>query len=115
MGTKEVSEVTDSEEVIDLDLKAEDAKLREAIGHTTNVKIDGVVVHISHVAEWSTAAMNAASRAEWEDWAAEAILDDGERDTFIDANLAAYQLNAIFETCSKAGGTTTGKSRRSRR
>lgn len=100
----------------DLDLEADDAKLREAVGDPTVINLKGGhIIHVAHVAEWSSAAMEAASKGNWDDWADQVIHDDKERDLFDDANLAAYQLNAIFEACGKAGGVGSGKSKRSRR
>lgn len=107
---------TGSEETFDLDLFAEDEKLREAVGDPTRLKLqDGTPVCIKHVAEWTSAAMEAASKGNWDDWSEEVIEDDKQRKAFQGANLAAYQLNAIFETCGKAGGVGQGKSKRSRR
>lgn len=105
----------ESDEVIDLDLTAEDKRLREAVGKPTTVKIDGVVVHIAHAAEWPSTAMKAATSGNWDAWADDVIVDDEEREAFIDANLANYQLEAVFELCGKAARTSAGKSKRSRR
>lgn len=102
------------EEVVDLDLKAEDARLREAVGTPTTVKIDGKVIHIAHVAEWSGSAMRAATSGNWDEWASEVIADDEEREHFIDADLMNYQLEAVFDMCGKKGNVKQGKSRRSR-
>jgi acyl-CoA synthetase (AMP-forming)/AMP-acid ligase II len=103
------------EEVVDLDLKAEDTRLREAVGKATTVKIDDVVIHIVHAAEWSSTAMKAAMNGDWASWADEVIVDEEECQAFIDADLMNYQLEAIFELCGKAANTKPGKSRRSRR
>lgn len=104
------------EETFDLDLFADDAKLREAVGDPTRIKLkDGTAVYVTHVAAWSSAAMDAASKGNWDDWADEVIDDEEQNQAFKDANLAAYQLNAIFETCGKSGGVGQGKSKRSRR
>jgi hypothetical protein len=114
----EVDVATDEpvdEEIVDLDLKAEDARLREAVGEPTKIRIDGMVIHIDHIAEWSDVAMKASTRGDWETWADEVIADEKEADHFIQANLLNYQMEAVFETCSKAGGVGKGKSRRSRR
>lgn len=108
-------EVQPDEEVIDLDLKAEDSRLREAIGRPTSVRIDEVVIHIDHVSDWSATAMKAAVRGDWDTWAQEVIKDEDECNSFIDADLANYQLEAVFDKCANTGGVTSGKSKRSRR
>lgn len=105
----------DTSERIDLDLTTEDKRLREAVGEPTTVKIDDVVVHILHAAEWPSSSMRAATRGDWDVWADGVIPDDDERNAFIDADLANYQLEAVFELCGKAANAKAGKSRRSRR
>lgn len=105
----------DEDEVVDLDLKAEDARLREAIGKPTSIRIADKVVHVQHVADWSSTAMKAAVQGEWDTWAIETIIDEDEANHFIDADLANYQLEAVFETCSKGGNQSRGKSKRSRK
>jgi hypothetical protein len=104
------------EEVIDLDLKMEDTRLREAVGKPTAIKMpDGVVVHFDHVADWSSAAMRAASKGDWESWGGEVIHDDEELSSFVDADLANYQMEAVFEKCTDGGQMNRGKSKRSRK
>lgn len=103
------------EEVVDLDLKAEDARLREAIGKPTSIRINDMVIHVQNVADWSSSAMKAAVKGDWDDWAVEVIPDEDEANHFIDSDLANYQLEAVFETCSKGGNMSRGKSKRSRR
>lgn len=104
------------DEVIDLDLKAEDSRLREAIGQVTAIRMpDGVLVHFDNVADWSSTAMRAAPQGDWETWGAEVIRDEKELESFIDADLANYQMEAVFDKCAGNGGMTKGKSRRSRR
>jgi hypothetical protein len=104
-----------TDEVVDLDLTVEDKRLREAVGKPTTVRIDGMIIHIAHAAEWPASSMRAATQGNWEDWAAGVIPDDDERVAFIDADLANYQLEAVFELCGKAASASRGKSKRSRR
>ena len=103
------------DEVVDLDLTADDKRLREAVGKPTTVRIDGVVIHILHAAEWPSSATQAAAKGQWDDWMAGVIPDDDERMAMIDADLTNYQLEAVFEQCGKAANMRLGKSRRSRR
>lgn len=105
--------VASNNEEIDLDLGELEAQLREAVGKPTVVKIDGTVIHIINAAEWSAAAMNAGSSADWNGWAEEVIEDDKELDAFIDANLKNYQVEAIFDKCAEMANQAPGKSRRS--
>jgi hypothetical protein len=102
-------------EDVDLDLDANDALLREAVGKPTTVRIDGVVIHVDHAAEWSNEAMKAASQGDWDAWAREVIHDDDEYQAFQDANLVNYQYEAIFSECGKQASLTMGKSQRSAR
>lgn len=105
----------DVEETVDLDLKAEDARLREAVGKPTSIRVEDTVVHIQHAGEWSSAASKAAANADWDGWADEVILDEDECQAFKDANLMLYQIEAIFEVCGRKGNMNSGKSKRSRR
>jgi hypothetical protein len=100
---------------VDLDLKAEDARLREAIGKPTTIRIDSKVIHIQHVADWSATAMEAAASADWNTWAVEVIPDEKEAQHFIDADLANYQIEAVFDTCSEKGGLGKGKKAKAKR
>jgi hypothetical protein len=103
----------DSVESFDLDLKAEDSRLREALGTPTTINLpDGGVVHIANIGEWDGAAMKAASSADWESWATAVIDDEDELQAFLDADLVNYQLEAVFEACTKTGNLG-GKSKRS--
>jgi hypothetical protein len=105
----------DGYEEVDLDLTADDKRLREAVGKPTTVRIDGVVIHILHAAEWPSSATQAAAKGQWDDWMDGVIPDDDERMAMIDADLTNYQLEAVFEECGKAANMKLGKSRRSRR
>jgi hypothetical protein len=102
-------------EEVDLDLDADDALLREAVGKPTTIRVDGKVIHIDHAAEWSNTAMAAATQGDWDTWAREVINDDSEFEDFVAANLVNYQLEAIFTECGKLARTTMGKSQRSGR
>lgn len=100
-------------ESVDLDLKAEDSRLREALGKPTTINLpDGGVVHIANIGEWGGPAMKAASQGNWDNWAAEVIDDEDELAAFQEADLVNYQLEAVFEACSKTGNVS-GKSKRS--
>jgi len=103
------------EEPVDLDLKAVDAQLREAVGKPTTVRIDGMVIHISHAAEWPSSAMQAAARGHWNEWAVGVIHDPAECQAFTDADLPNYQLEAVFDACARKGNISARKSRRSPR
>lgn len=110
-----VRQIRQSDEEVDLDLDADDALLREAVGKPTVVRLNGTIIHIDHAAEWSNEAMAAASNGIWETWAREVIKDDVEFMAFQDANLVNYQLEAIFTECGKLAQQTMGKSGRSGR
>jgi hypothetical protein len=100
-------------ESFDLDLKAEDSRLREALGKPTVINLpDGDVIHVANIGEWSGAAMKAAANADWNAWAAAVIDDEEELEAFQEADLVNYQLEAVFEACSRTGGVG-GKSKRS--
>jgi hypothetical protein len=103
----------DNEQEFDLDLKAEDSRLREALGTPTKINLpDGGAIHVAAIGEWNGAAMKAAAQADWDSWAAEVIDDEDELQAFLDADLQNYQLEAVFEACSRTGGVQ-GKSKRS--
>jgi hypothetical protein len=99
-------------EDVDVDLDELDEGLRaEAIGKSTTVRIDGKVIHIIHAGDWSSSAMRAAANGDWETWAREVILDDKEYQTFMDADLRNYQVEAVFEQCGRQARMNMGKSR----
>lgn len=102
-------------DAVDLDLKAEDARLRESVGKPTTVRIDGKVIHIAHAAEWPSSAMQAAAKGQWDEWAQEVIADPDEFQAFRDADLLNYQLEAVFDACARKGNLSARKSRRSPR
>lgn len=107
---------TDVDDVrVDLDLDAEDARLREAIGEPTSIRLAGKVIKIDHASSWNDVAMRCAARGDWNGWAEEVIQDDDQLDTFISARLANYQIEAVFEQCGKQGQVDMGKSRRPNR
>ena len=103
----------DGPEEVDLDLDLVGDKLRaERVGEPTSVRIDGVVIHISHAASWSSTAMRAASTGDWEQWAQEVIADKEEFGAWVDADLENFQIEAIFQTCGHKARMTMGKSSR---
>jgi hypothetical protein len=95
--------------VIDLDLDAEDIRLRESIGKPTTVRIRGMVVRFQHPDLWSTKAMQAVNGGDWLGWANEVIDDAGHYDHFEKCNLRNYQMKAIFERLQKDAGADLGK------
>lgn len=100
-------------ETVDLDLKADDARLRESLGTPTTINLpDGGIVHVANIGEWNGPAMRYASNGDWDNWASEVIDDEDELLAFLEAGLVNYQLEAVFETCAKNGGVG-GKSKRS--
>lgn len=98
-------------EGVDLDLDAREKELRdEAVGEPVTIRIDGVVIHIRHPAEWPMEATRAIGRGDFDAWAEEVIDDEDELKAFDDANLEQWQLEAIFEEAGKKN--SPGKSRK---
>jgi len=103
----------DEEQEVDIDLDLLDEVLRrEALGQATTVKLDGKVIHILHAGDWSSSAMSAATQGQWEVWAREVIEDDTEYQTWLDADLRNYQMEAVFAECARQARLNMGKSRR---
>jgi hypothetical protein len=98
---------------VDIDLDAEDKRLREAVGRDTAVKIKGKVVHFAHTMTWSSVAMDACIGGDFSTWASEVIHDPDELAHFVAANPTNYQYEAVFKTCSEASGLSVPKSRQS--
>lgn len=99
------------EEVVDLDLDAQDESLRrEAVGEPTTVRIDGKVIHITHANAWSASAMRAAGTANWDLWAREVIEDDDEFRVWVEADLQNYQVEAVFAEAGRQARLNQGKS-----
>jgi len=96
---------------VDLDLLDETLR-REAVGEATTVRIDGVVIHIRHAGEWPSSAMRAAASGNWEEWAVAVIDDDEEYAAWMKADLANYQIEAVFAECGRQARMSMGKSRR---
>jgi hypothetical protein len=106
------NEPEDIEEV-DVDLDELDETLRrEAVGETTSVRIDGVIIHITHAGDWSSTAMRAASGGDWDTWAREVIQDDDEFRSWDEADLRNYQIEAIFRECGRQARMNMGKSQK---
>jgi hypothetical protein len=97
-------------QVIDLDLDKEDAKLREAIGQPTRVRMRGEVVEFQHPSLWSSTAMKAVSNGDWSAWGQEVIEDPDQFKHFVSCNLRNYQYEAIFTRLNKDSGADLGKS-----
>jgi hypothetical protein len=96
---------------VDLDLLSETLR-REAVGEATTVRIDGTIIHIAHAGDWSSTAMRAAASGDWETWASEVIFDKDEFQTWMDADLHNYQVEAVFNECGRQARLNMGKSRR---
>jgi len=96
---------------VDLDLISETLR-REAVGESTTVRLDGKVIHIAHAGDWPTSAMRAASSGDWDTWARAVIESDAEFAIWVDADLANYQIEAVFDECGRQARMSMGKSRR---
>jgi hypothetical protein len=100
-------------EEVDLDLDSLDEALRrESVGVPTTVRVDGVVIHISHAGEWPSSAMRAANTGDWETWARAVIENDAEYQAWLDADLANYQIEAVFAESGRQARLSAGKSAR---
>lgn len=99
----------ESIEDVDVDL---DAMGREASGKPTTVKLDGIVIHIQHSGDWTSAAMRAASNGDWDTWARAVIDDDKEYQVWEDADLTNNQVEAVFNQCARQARMSSGKSSR---
>lgn len=101
------------EESIDIDLDALDESLRkEQVGKPIVVKVSGVVVHITHVNDWTSTAMTALNSADWQNWATEVVEDADELEAFLKADLRNYQMEAIAREVMRQARMNRGKSRR---
>lgn len=101
----------DIEVDVDLDLISETLK-REVVGDPVTVRIDGIVIHILHAGDWPSSAMRAATTGDWETWARAVIEDDNEYETWLDADLKNYQIEAVFNESGRQARMSMGKSRR---
>jgi hypothetical protein len=97
-----------------LDLAAEDALLREAIGEPETIGLpDGkTVITVPHQSDWPHLASRLAAIGAWDAWAAEVLSEDDQK-AFTDAKLHNYQVQRIMDFLSSRGGTTPGKSQQS--
>lgn len=99
------------DDAVDVDLLAEDALLREAVGQPTSVKLPtGDVIEVAHMADWPHIASRYAAVALFDAWAEE-VMSAEDFEAFRKAKLKNYQVNKIIERASAAGGTNPGKSR----
>jgi hypothetical protein len=94
---------------VDLDLDAEDKRLREAVGRDTAVKFKGKVVHFAHTMTWSSVAMDACIAGDFSTWASEVIHDEKELEHFLAANPTNYQYEAVFKQCAESSGLDVPK------
>jgi hypothetical protein len=98
---------------VDVDLDLIDESLRkEAVGQSVTVRLDGKIVHISHAKDWSSTAMRSAAAGDWDTWAREVIDDDSEFQTWVNADLRNYQIEAVFNECGRQSRMNMGKSRK---
>jgi hypothetical protein len=104
---------TTKQVVVDLDLDAEDKRLREAVGRDTIIRVKGKVVHIAHTLTWSSAAMDACIAGDFSTWASETIHDEAELEHFQSANPTIYQYEAVFNQCAESSGLDLPKSKAS--
>lgn len=112
MSVEPINPDPEDEDVdVDLDLISETLK-REVVGDPVTVRIDGMVIHILHAGEWPSSAMRAATSGDWETWARAVIEDDEEYETWLDADLKNYQIEAVFNESGRQARMTMGKSRR---
>lgn len=112
MSVEPINPDPEDEDVdVDLDLISETLK-REVVGDPVTVRIDGTVIHILHAGEWPSSAMRAATSGDWETWARAVIEDDEEYETWLDADLKNYQIEAVFNESGRQARMTMGKSRR---
>jgi hypothetical protein len=102
----------EEQEEVDIDLDAIDETLRrEAVGQPVTVRIDGKVIHITNAGEWTSSAMRAMTSGDFETWAREVIDDDKEYETWENADLRNYQIEAIALQCARKSRLGQGKSR----
>lgn len=112
MSVEPLNPEPEEEEVdVDLDLISDTLK-REVVGEPTTVRIDGKVIHIAHAGDWSSSAMRAAASGNWEDWARAVIEDNDEYETWLDADLKNYQIEAVFNEAGRQARLSMGKSRK---
>ncbi len=104
---------TSSKQAVDLDLDAEDKRLREAVGRDTVIRLKGEVVHIAHTLTWSNVAMDACIAGDFTTWAGEVIHDEAELEHFLGANPTIYQYEAAFKQCADSSGLDLPKSSKS--
>lgn len=103
--------VAGPDEEVDLDLDTQSEALRrEAVREPTTIRLNETVIHIMHTGDWPQSAMVQASLGNWEAWARLVIEDDEEYETWMDADLRNYQIEAVFSECSRNARMTMGKS-----
>jgi hypothetical protein len=107
-----ITDASNPDDDIDLDLDAEDVLLREAVGQPLRVKMNGTVIEVPHPTDWPHTANTAAARADFGAWAAD-VLSEEDHKVFLAANLRNYQVNALFEKVNRRAGVSPGKSPRS--
>jgi hypothetical protein len=98
----------DEDLAVDLDLDADDALLREAIGAPTTIRLNGKVLTVPHMKDWEHNATQFMSQGLFAAWARRVMSDDDFK-AFQDAELKNYQVERIVEICQRNSGTTAGK------
>lgn len=97
-----------------LDLLAEDAHLREALGKPTDIRVPGgedgagVTITVPAAAAWPHIAARLLNNGAWDAWA-RIVLDDGDFAAFQAANLKDYQVARIRAVLEAAAGASAGK------
>jgi len=97
------------DEDVDVDL---DAMESESRGEPTTVRLGGIIIHIQHAGDWTTAAMRAAANADWDTWARAVIDSDEEYQVWEDADLTNNQVEAVFTQCGRSSRMSAGKSQK---
>src|SRR6202042_3683475 len=104
----------DAEPDVALDLLAEDAQLREAIGEPTGIRIPGgedgagAVISVPQQADWPHIASRLAANGAWDAWA-KTVLSDEDFAAFQAAQLRNYQLARLSAAIEAASGISAGK------
>jgi hypothetical protein len=101
----------DDERDVDLDLLANDAKYREALGKPTVTRLPtGDVISVPPMADWPHIATRLVTLGLFDGWA-ESVLSEKDFTAFKAADLHNYQIQKITDRASAAAGTTPGKRR----
>lgn len=97
-----------------LDLLAEDAHLREALGKPTDIRVPGgaggagVAISVPPAAAWPHIAARLLANGAWDAWA-RVVLSEDDFAAFQAANLKDYQVARIRAVLEAAAGASAGK------